>query len=33
MEQYLQKLENAIEQHRDIKETLREILPTYREKQ
>ena len=33
VEQYLEKLENAIEQHRDIKETLREILPTYREKQ
>ena len=33
VEQYLSKLEQAIEQHKDIKETLREILPTYREKQ
>ncbi len=33
VEQYLSKLEQAIDQHKDIKETLREILPTYKEKQ
>ena len=33
VEGYLNKLNEAIEQHKDIKETLREILPTYREKQ
>ncbi len=33
VEGYLNQLCEAIEQHRDIKETLREILPTYREEQ
>ena len=31
VESWLSKLNDAIEQHRDIKQTLHEILPTYRE--
>ena len=31
VQSYLQKLEQAIDQHRDIKQTLHEILPTYHE--
>ena len=30
-ESYLVRLNEAIEQHRDIKQTLREILPAYHE--